>query len=111
SMIISAFPSMIWANVSNGDIFSVRPSPISNDITLITPVDFFKIVLTTTELGTYSTSSTIIYGFDFSNAWSFMIIYNLGSYSNKKRRGILSCPFPHSEVIVEIEIKNKGLVD
>jgi hypothetical protein len=52
-----------------------------------------------------------MYGFDFSNSWSFMIIYNLGSYSNKKRRGILSCPFPHSEVIVEIEIINKGLVD
>ena len=31
---------MICANVSNGEVFSVNPSPVSNDMMLILPVDF-----------------------------------------------------------------------
>src|SRR5580693_7817631 len=58
---------MIWANVSKGEVFSVNPSPLSNDMTLIFPVDFFMIVLITTELGTYSMISRMIYAIDFSS--------------------------------------------
>src|SRR6188768_4506221 len=65
-MTISALPSMICANVSNGEVFSVNPSPVSNDMILILPVDFLMIVLLRTALGTYSIISTIINPFDFS---------------------------------------------
>jgi len=68
SMTISALPSIIWANVSKGDIFSVKPSPVSKDIILMLPVDFLMIVLMTTELGTYSIISTVMWAFDFSNS-------------------------------------------
>ena len=67
-MMISAFPSMICAKVSKGDIFSVKPSPTSKDMTLILPVDFFRIVLITTALGTYSMISTVMCAIDFSNS-------------------------------------------
>src|SRR5450432_311839 len=60
SITISALPSMIWAKVSKGEVFSVNPSPLSKDITLIFPVDFLIIVFITTELDTYSMISTMI---------------------------------------------------
>src|SRR5580658_10397937 len=68
SITISALPSMIWAKVSNGEIFSVNPSPLSKDMMLILPVDFLIIVLITTELGTYSMISTIMCDFAFSSS-------------------------------------------
>src|SRR5580658_9981888 len=68
SITISALPSMIWAKVSNGEVFSVNPSPLSKDMMLILPVDFFMIVLITTELGTYSMISTTICDFAFSSS-------------------------------------------
>lgn len=68
SMTISALPSMIWAKVSKGDVFSVNPSPLSKDMILILPVDFFMIVFITTALDTYSIISTIISDFDFSSS-------------------------------------------
>lgn len=37
--LISALPSIIRAKVSNGEVFSVSPSPLSKVITLIFPVD------------------------------------------------------------------------
>jgi len=66
SITSSALPSIIWAYVSKGVVFSANPSPLSNDIILIFPVVFFIIVLLTTELGTYSIISTVICAFDFS---------------------------------------------
>src|SRR5882757_8645854 len=54
SITISALPSMIWAKVSKGEVFSVNPSPLSKDMILMLPVDFLIMVLITTELGTYS---------------------------------------------------------
>src|SRR5687767_1577563 len=66
SITISALPSMIWTNVSKGEVFSVNPSPLSNDITLIFPVDFLIIVLITTALAIYSIISTMICAVDFS---------------------------------------------
>jgi hypothetical protein len=59
---------VIWAKVSKGDVFSVNPSPLSKDSILMFPVDFFKIVLITTELGTYSIISTMTCDFDFSSS-------------------------------------------
>jgi hypothetical protein len=56
----SVFPSMICAKVSNGEIFSVNPSPLSKDMILILPVDFLIMVLLSTELGMYSMISTMI---------------------------------------------------
>src|SRR5436190_16506219 len=61
---------MIWAKVSKGEVLSVSPSPLSKDITLIFPVDFFMIVLITTELAMYSIISTMMCAFDFSNSWA-----------------------------------------
>lgn len=55
-----------------GEVFSVSPSPVSNDMTLIFPVDFFRIVLVTTELGTYSMSSTTMCAFDFSSSFGIL---------------------------------------
>ena len=63
---IFAFPSMICTKVSKGDVFSDKPSPVSNDIKLTFPVIFLMIVLLTTELGMYSMISTIICDFAFS---------------------------------------------
>jgi hypothetical protein len=63
---ISALPSMIWTNVSKGEIFSANPSPASNDIRPTSPVDFLRMVLITTELSTYSIISTMICGVDFT---------------------------------------------
>ena len=68
SMTISALPSMICAKVSKGEVFSVRPSPLSKDMILIFPVDFLIIVLITTELGIYSIISTMMCDFDFSSS-------------------------------------------
>src|SRR5712664_3375025 len=68
SMTISARPSMIWANVSKGLVFSVSPSPLSKDMMLIFPVDFLMMVLITTELGTYSIISTMMCDTDFSSS-------------------------------------------
>src|SRR6185503_7688543 len=65
---ISAFPSMIWTKVSNGEVFSVNPSPLSKDMMLILPVDFLMIVFITTEFAIYSMISTMICDFDFSSS-------------------------------------------
>src|SRR5688572_28178709 len=88
SMTISALPSMIWAKVSKGDVFSVNPSPLSNDMTLIFPVDFLIIVLITTEFAIYSIISTMMCALDFSiskfagfplpSALLFFIILSMG---------------------------------
>src|SRR5580700_3721168 len=67
-MTISALPSIICAKVSKGDVFSVSPSPLSKDITLMFPVDFLIMVLLTTELDTYSMISTIICDMDFPSS-------------------------------------------
>jgi hypothetical protein len=48
--------------------FFVNPSPLSKDMRLILPVDFFIIVLLTTELGMYSMISTMIYELPFINS-------------------------------------------
>src|SRR5690606_6026131 len=68
SIKISALPSMIWMNVSKGDIFSVRFSPESKETAVTFPVVFFMMVLLTTALGTYSMISTIMKTFDFSTS-------------------------------------------
>ena len=57
--------------MSKGEVFSVSPSPLSNDMILIFPVDFLIIVLITTELDTYSMISTIMCDLDFSNSAVF----------------------------------------
>ena len=51
-----------------GDVFSVKPSPLSNDITLMFPVDFLRIVLIKTALAMYSIISTMICAVDFSSS-------------------------------------------
>ncbi len=68
SIKISALPSMIWMNVSKGDIFSVRFSPESKETAVTLPVVFFIMVFMTTALGTYSMISTIMKTFDFSTS-------------------------------------------
>src|SRR5688572_4990076 len=68
SITISALPSMIWAKVSKGEVFSVNPSPLSNDMMLIFPVDFLIIVLITTELAIYSIISTMMCAVAFSSS-------------------------------------------
>src|SRR5688572_27322087 len=65
---ICALPSMIWTKLSKGEVFSFNPSPLSKDITLISPEDFLIIVLITTELAIYSIISTIMCDFDFSRS-------------------------------------------
>src|SRR5580698_7695773 len=82
-MTISALPSIICAKVSKGDVFSVSPSPLSKDITLMFPVDFLIMVLLTTELDTYSMISTMICDIDFSSSAvsGFTLIPGLPSLS------------------------------
>ncbi|MBK8491398.1 MAG: hypothetical protein IPL49_11045 [Saprospirales bacterium] len=52
-----------------GVVFSVNPSPLSNDITLMFPVDFFRMVLMTTEFGRYSIISIVYVLLIFQVRW------------------------------------------
>src|SRR5680860_809366 len=88
SIKISARPSIIWINVSNGDIFSVRFSPESKDTAVTLPVVFFMIVFMTTALGTYSIISTMIKTFDFSISVSVFSIDKI--LNNEALSGFLS---------------------
>src|SRR4030095_6341138 len=65
SIKISALPSMIWTNVSKGEVFSAKPSPASKDIRPTSPVNFLRMVFMTTLLSTYSIISTMMCGADF----------------------------------------------
>jgi len=64
--------------VSNGEVFSVNPSPESKDMMLMLPDDFLIIVLVSTEWGMYSIISTMICDFAFSSSlFSGLLILTL----------------------------------